>query len=177
MFERIIDFDYRAFKLLNSLAGRSQWGDSALVFSAEFVIFLLVAGLALFVLLEKKNRKREIAVVLALCAGAFGRVVLDSIVRILYFRPRPFLVAAVNQLVYHNPAEASFPSGHATFMFAMAFAVFFNNKKWGAVYLILALISSLSRVAVGVHYPLDIAAGILMGFISAVALSMYHKHH
>lgn len=163
-----VDFDYRVFKIFNALAGRSDALDFIFVSLAEYVMFLMFAGLALYIFLKEKERIRWTTALQALAAAFIGRAVIVSLIRIFFFRSRPFVDAAVTQLVFHNPLEGSFPSGHAAVMFAMAFALFFTNIRWGAIYLFLAIISSMSRVIVGVHFPLDIVVGMLVGAISAL---------
>lgn len=164
----LIDFDYRIFKFLNGFAGISPTLDFTFVALAEYVMFLMIAGFALFILLKKSDRSRVSVTLQAFAAAFLGRAVIVSIIRIFFFRARPFVSGVVNQLVAHNPAEASFPSGHTTVMFALAFSLLFVNRKWGAVYLIIALISAFSRVVVGVHFPMDILGGILVGLLSAI---------
>lgn len=164
----LTDLDYRAFKILNSFVGISGFWDAVFVALSEYVIFILIAGLALFIFFarEKKSEKRGRAVIEALAAAFIARTVIASLIRVFFFRARPFVIAAVHQLVTHSPLESSFPSGHASFMFALAFAVFAKNRKWGAVYFILATISGFSRVVVGVHFPLDIIGGAAVGALA-----------
>lgn len=164
----LIDFDYRIFKFLNGFAGISPTLDFTFVALAEYVMFLMIAGFALFILLKKSDRSRVAITLQAFVAAFLGRAVIISIIRIFFFRARPFVDSVVNQLVAHNPAEASFPSGHTTVMFALAFSLLFVNRKWGVAYLIIALISAFSRVVVGVHFPFDILGGILVGLLSAI---------
>lgn len=163
-----VDFDYRVFKIFNALAGRSDAWDFIFVSLAEYVMFLMFAGLALFIFLKEKERMRWITALQALAAAFIGRAIIVSLIRIFFFRSRPFIDAAVTQLVFHNPLEGSFPSGHATIMFALAFSLFFTNIRWGVIYLFLATISSMSRIIVGVHFPFDIIAGMLVGAFSAL---------
>lgn len=164
----LLDFDYRVFKIFNSLAGRFDARDLIFVGLAEYVMFLMFAGLALWILLKEKERSRWIASLQALTAAFIGRALIVSLIRIFFFRSRPFVDATVTQLVLHNPLEGSFPSGHATVMFALAFSLFFTNIRWGLAYLLLAIISSFSRVIVGVHFPLDIIGGMLVAAFSAL---------
>lgn len=167
MSNSFIDFDYRLFKIFNSLAGRSDAWDVIFVSLAEYVMFLMFAGLALFILLKEKDRARWIAALQALAAAFMGRALIVSLIRIFFFRSRPFVEATVTQLVFHNPLEGSFPSGHATVMFALAFSLFSVNIRLGLAYLLLAIISSFSRIIVGMHFPLDIIGGMLVGALSA----------
>jgi undecaprenyl-diphosphatase len=68
------------------------------------------------------------------------------------------------------PATFSFPSGHATVSFACAttLALAVPRLRW-PLYTLAALIS-FSRVYVGVHYPLDVLAGAVLGVAIAIAL-------
>lgn len=168
MFTDILNFDYQLFRFFNGFAGRSQTLDYIFIFFSEYLVFLLVAGLALFVLLKPKNVLRQKGVIEGLAAAFIGRGIIDSIIRAFFFRPRPFVSGTVTQLVEHNPLEAAFPSGHATIMFAVAFALFFYDKRWGTIYLLLAAASSIARIAVGVHFPFDILGGLAVGFFSAL---------
>ena len=60
--------------------------------------------------------------------------------------------------------DFSFPSGHTGSSFAAAVVLFYRMpKKYGIPALVLAVLISLSRVYVGVHYPTDILAGALIG--------------
>lgn len=162
-----VDLDYRIFKFLNEFGGHSQVWDFIYVALAEYVMFLMIGGLALFVILKKEN-KRWIVSLQALAAAFIGRALIISLIRAFFFRARPFVAGVVTQLVAHNPAEASFPSGHAAVMFALAFSLFYVNKKWAILYIVLATISAISRIIVGVHFPADIASGILVGLLSAM---------
>jgi undecaprenyl-diphosphatase len=57
----------------------------------------------------------------------------------------------------------SFPSVHATNVFAQATLLYFFYPKWKWVYLSFACFIGYSRIYVGVHYPLDVAAGAIVG--------------
>jgi membrane-associated phospholipid phosphatase len=65
----------------------------------------------------------------------------------------------------------SFPSGHATTVFAIGglLVLGLGNRMWTLVVLPLAIVAALSRAVVGVHWPLDILAGAFGGWLSAVA--------
>ena len=61
------------------------------------------------------------------------------------------------------PTDPSFPSGHAAGSFAFATFVFATHRRAGVALAGLATLVALSRVALGVHYPSDVAAGALLG--------------
>ncbi|RLQ01292.1 phosphatase PAP2 family protein, partial [Micromonospora sp. CV4] len=61
----------------------------------------------------------------------------------------------------------SFPSNHATLAGALAVTTLLLSRRLGLVALPLALLAAFSRVFVGVHYPHDVAAGLLLGALVA----------
>ncbi len=66
--------------------------------------------------------------------------------------------------------DPSFPSDHATAAFAIAVAIFLRHRKAGTLALILATLVSISRVALGTHYPSDVIGGALLGTAAALVL-------
>lgn len=158
----LVDLDQKLFYFLNGWAGRLHWLDGVISFLAKdygLVLFGLIL-LAYFF----KNRK---VFWTGFWSGLLSRGVLTVLIRWIYARPRPFVVLEnAKRLIEQDPKEASFPSGHAAFYFAIAFAVFAYNKKDGAILIILAALFSFARVAAGVHYPLDIIGGIIVSGIS-----------
>jgi len=87
---------------------------------------------------------------------------------VIISRARPFAaLSEVHKLIAFEPAYDSFPSGHATITFALAFMIARVDRDWGAAFLILAVLTALGRVFVGVHYPLDILGGALVGWFAA----------
>jgi membrane-associated phospholipid phosphatase len=87
-------------------------------------------------------------------------------------RGRPFVGGEANAFHFShfagNPAYYSFPSGHATTAFALAFAV---SALWpGARFAmaIYAVIIAASRLVLLAHHPSDVVAGALVGIIGAM---------
>ena len=62
----------------------------------------------------------------------------------------------------------AFPSSHATVFAALGMAIYLRDKKAGRWFLAGAVVIGLARIVAGVHYPLDILAGFLLGGLVAV---------
>lgn len=85
-------------------------------------------------------------------------------------RGRPFVGSDVFQFSHFagSPAYASFPSGHATAAFALAFAVaaLWPQTRWWM--LMYALVICATRLVLLAHHPSDVVAGALVGVIGAM---------
>jgi len=133
---------------------------------------LVPLALICSVALGRAGLRRE-AVAVALSLG--GAMLLSNWVKLLVSRPRP--------PVAHLQAVAgtSFPSGHATQAGALWFSLVFVLPAAGAprrvteaaaaLALVVVLAVAASRVYLGVHYPGDVVAGVLLGTGWAVFVS------
>ncbi|MGB9977637.1 phosphatase PAP2 family protein [Methanobacterium sp.] len=117
------------------------------------------------------GKKIAILGLLALFLSSAAVLVLKYIIA----EPRPFLVLNhVHLLTTEN--DYSFPSGHATASFAAAVAIgakysfIIKDKAYKLIYplLVFATIICFSRVYVGVHYPLDVVFGAIIGIVFAL---------
>ena len=163
--------DTQLFYLLNNLAGQSPFLDGVIVFFASYLAYILIALFLAHVFFSYYSRQEKFQILLVTGISAFfARFGVAELIRFFYQRPRPFLDMPVHQLLASN--EWSFPSGHATFFFALATALYLYNKKWGIGFFLAALLMTVGRVIAGVHYPSDIVAGALIG--AAVAYATFH---
>ncbi|MCJ7653663.1 MAG: phosphatase PAP2 family protein [Actinobacteria bacterium] len=169
-FQFLTRLDYSIFHALNSIAGRSSVLDWFIRVGADDHIIPVVLTLLvlLVILLARDSREREAAAMCLICAVAAVVISVTILFALnsLFFRPRPFTTHSVNLLLYHN-TDSAFPSNAATLAFALSFAVLFYHRKVGLAMLALGTFLGLARVAAGVHYPMDILGGILLGLASA----------
>ena len=93
-------------------------------------------------------------------------VINNHLIKNLVQRPRPFVTFTDLKIIIPTPSEFSFPSGHTASSFAAA-SVFYRHlpKKLGIPSVILAGLIGFSRLYVGVHYPTDVIAGVIMGIL------------
>lgn len=166
--------DYFLFQKINSLVGSSECLDSLGIFLASYWQYFLVVALAIFLFLgstREEKIKNRIMVGLSLASAVISRLIFTEIIRLIWSRPRPFVAHRVNLLISHD-TTASFPSGHMAFFFALSIVVFLYNKKAGLWFLVASFLLGLARIFVGVHYPSDILAGIVLGLL--VGYLTYH---
>jgi len=83
-------------------------------------------------------------------------------------RPRPTSAIQGFAALAENPDAFSFPSGHTAAAFAAAVALA-GAGLLGPAAVALAVGIGLSRVYLGAHYPLDVAAGAMLGTMAGAA--------
>lgn len=118
-----------------------------------------------------KQKWKEI--VLVFFSGIFAWCIA-SLIKIIIKAPRPYL-ALENVVPLLNKTDFSFPSGHATFFMGIAFAIFFSHKKAGYVFMFFALIIGITRIITGVHFPIDIITGFILGAIIAYFVKLAYS--
>lgn len=123
---------------------------------------------AIMLLFIKKYRKTGAMVGLSLIGSL---IINNMLIKNLVARTRPYKVIETLTILIPEPGEFSFPSGHTSSSFAAGVVLFLTlPKKYGIPALILAVIISLSRLYVGVHYPTDVLAGMVTGTLIAVGV-------
>jgi undecaprenyl-diphosphatase len=89
----------------------------------------------------------------------------SELIKSLLRLPRPCWDITGIPIIASCPARGdwSLPSNHATFAAAATVALIFAWRRTAPGVLVLGLLGAFSRVFVGVHYPHDVAAGVLLG--------------
>jgi membrane-associated phospholipid phosphatase len=64
-----------------------------------------------------------------------------------------------------GPTDYAFPSDHTTVAVALAAGLWLVNRQLGAIGAVLALLEGFSRVYLGMHYPHDVLAGIVLSSV------------
>ena len=160
MIELINSFDIGVMKFIqNNLSNPIL--DKVMIFITGLgdtgFIWILI-GLVL--LINKKYKKIGIMVLVALALGSiFGEIILKNIIE----RHRPFISIEGINLLIDAPTSYSFPSGHTTSSFAATFVLARNFKKKSIYIFTLATLIAFSRIYLGVHFPTDIIAGVILG--------------
>jgi undecaprenyl-diphosphatase len=113
----------------------------------------------------------RLASVSALIAAAVA-LVANQAIAYVWDRPRPFTTHAVATHLLSAPSpDPSFPSDHAAAAFAIAFGVLAFSRWAGVGFLSAATLIGLSRIALGMHYPSDVLAGLVVGWAAAMLVT------
>jgi undecaprenyl-diphosphatase len=107
-------------------------------------------------------------VVIAVLAGVSALISLgiNHFVSQAVARTRPCHVATLHVHSLLSCAnDYSFPSDHAVIAGALAMGLLLFDLRIGLLATLLALLLAFSRVYVGVHYPADVIAGLLLGAV------------
>lgn len=105
---------------------------------------------------------------IALSIALVAQVSLQTVIKNLFTRPRPYVQHEEISMVIPPPDKFSFPSGHTAGAFAVAFIFFFFLPPLFVPMVLLASLIAFSRMYLGLHYPTDIIAGVVLGLVSAI---------
>lgn len=167
--ETILNLDKAVFLYLNKEL-TSPFLDALMPFITDkgnFVGVIIVAIIAIMIFGRRKDRLAVLGLALAVLLGDFFAGVIKDLVG----RTRPCHALEGVRLLTGCGGSYSFPSSHATNIFAAMVYLSARYLKLSPAFLVVAVSVAYSRVYVGVHYPLDIIGGALLG--SAIALSIY----
>lgn len=174
MIEWLLEFDFRVFTLINGV-----WTNSVLDFVLPLIrnkLFWLPFYVFMIAFFVVNFKWQSIYVFIAI----FIVILLSDQLSAHFFKPmferlrpcRNHLLADQIRILVHCGAGMSFPSSHATNHFALSvfIGILMHKRIPFIVPLMLfwAFSISYAQVYVGVHYPLDITAGAILGTVIGV---------
>ena len=133
------------------------------------VLTVLCDGLFAFTLMLPLIRRRPRIIWAALVAAVIA-LVLGQVLKRIWNLPRPpkFLRPQDIYLIGPDWGDFSFPSGHAAMAMVLGYAfASLAEKTWIKLLIIMGVcLMALSRVVVGVHWPLDVLIGAALGWLA-----------
>ncbi|WP_445385588.1 phosphatase PAP2 family protein [Robiginitalea sp. IMCC44478] len=171
MLERLLHWDREAFIYLNSLGIEKYDGFWTAVTDITTWIPLFLLFFAL--LLLKYPIREGLAMVITSVLLLLFVLWFTDFTKEMVARLRPNNDQQVNTLIriLRNPVSFSFFSGHASSSFSLTTLVFLFLRpkfKWAFLFFLWPLLFAFSRIYVGVHYPLDILVGALVGILLSI---------
>jgi membrane-associated phospholipid phosphatase len=169
VFENITQaFDARLALLLNSDQGSvvtTVMVDATLYGREDFWIPIVII---MFLLGKRDTKLLAIELAVLFIVG----IAAGDLLKYVAYRPRPiYTISVVARVALET--DSSFPSGHAliTSIGAVFALLKFRSKVVSLLLTVEAAVVCYSRVYVGMHYPLDVVAGVLLG-VAIVSLGL-----
>lgn len=166
--------DVWLFRLLNRELVHPA-ADDLMVFLTNGRLSWHIFLLATLFMVTQKGKTGFLLIFLTLLAVGLSDVVASGLLKPLVQRIRPCFALDNVRLLISQPRSYSFASSHAANSAAVAVMtwIFFHRgalveQLFTGVMIFFALALSFSRVYVGVHYPGDVLAGMLIGLCSAL---------
>ncbi len=165
--------------------GLSPWSAHVVVFCAVVLPYLVLLGTAAYLLFRPlhnhhlfapfenlSRRAQDIGVVIF----SVGLTLLAAVALKDYFQVLRPSVFNLNLHALIVESDYGFPSGHASVFAALAIALLFINRKAGKWAVFFALIIGTARIIAGVHTPLDILGGFVLGTTISFIVGIVIEH-
>ncbi|NTY41686.1 MULTISPECIES: undecaprenyl-diphosphatase [Burkholderia cepacia complex] len=141
------------------------------IFAADWLVYALPAMLLLtWIFGARPTRRQAIEAGVGVCVA----LALAQVIGHFWFSPRPFMAGVGTQLIPHAP-DSSFPSDHMTFAWSVAVGLMLGGttRLTGYVMAAMAVAIAWGRIYAGVHWPFDMAGGVLVGTAGALTAHLY----
>jgi undecaprenyl-diphosphatase len=170
MLDKILQWDRETFVYLNSL-GIEQY-DMFWSIVTKFPPWIPLFVLIITLFFIKSSKREALFMILTLLAMVLFVSTLTELTKNVVARLRPNNDEEINTLIriLKSPSGFSFFSGHASSSFSViTFVVLFlrHHFKWVYLFYIWPILFAISRIYVGVHFPVDLIVGALVGILSA----------
>lgn len=178
MLEKILDLDTQLFVYLNSLGSETYDGLWLIITKqVNWIPFFLL----LFYLIYTKIGLKQTGYLLLFVALLL--LVTDQITNLFKYsfqRARPCNNPDINTFIRVVQARTSFSffSGHAANTMAVAtflYLIFKNQFKYFGFLFLWPLVFAYSRIYLGLHYPIDILTGYLVGFLLGFGMFKFYQ--
>ncbi|WP_332066104.1 undecaprenyl-diphosphatase [Bartonella sp. CB189] len=137
------------------------------IFCAKFLIYIIPMHLCI---LWFCGSVMERHIVLSICTSIGMALFVGYLISLIYFHPRPFVVGLTSPLIKHR-ATASFPSNHALTIASYMANLYVYRYKVSSKFAVISLcLICWGRIFVGVHYPFDVLAGVVLGIVISLGI-------
>ena len=191
MLDILLKIDNIIFQLININLNYPLF-DSFFVFFHDFHknLIFIIPLLTLWFFSIFKDKKRRLALVILIPLAIIITDQIGSYIKDYKLRDRPYMAIESNKInllvkVSQNEdgsykqtqsSQKSFPSNHSANIWALSLIVGYLYANVKTYFIILAILISISRVYIGVHYPLDIIFGAIIGIsVSSLLIKIYQK--
>jgi len=173
MFHWLIEFDKKALLYLNGI--HSPAWDNIVWWVSGNTSWIPLYVILLMIIIYRERPYRFIFTILFIAIAITLSDQISNLIKIVVERPRPTWNPEIMELVHKvNDYKANKPFGFVSNHAANAFCLStflanqFRSYRWGFFLFTWAVVVSYSRVYLGVHYPLDIICGAVLGALIGI---------
>jgi membrane-associated phospholipid phosphatase len=183
-FRGIDALDRKLFFIVNRDLSNSLF-DNTLPFVRESTIWAPLYIFMLVFAVVNFGKKGWLWFLFGICTAALGDLISSRLIKetVIRLRPcrNPEIADQVRILVNYCPGSSSFTSSHATNHFALSMFIVATMQKytspWLKLFFVWAAVISYAQVYVGVHYPLDVFCGALLGcFLGYIMSRLFNNY-
>ncbi|MEQ4923851.1 undecaprenyl-diphosphate phosphatase [Proteus hauseri] len=156
------------FSIINATPASSPLEVNLAIIIAKYLVYLFPLSLLFYWLWgSEKHLKQQRALVCKTAISLAIALTISWLIGVIAPHDRPFVANIGYNFLDHNPTP-SFPSNHGTFVFTIALAYLFwhQSKRIGCILLGLSIAIAWSRIYLGVHWPIDMVGGFIVGLLS-----------
>ena len=154
---------YVAIALYRSISGDTL---VPLVFGIATVGDLIWVPLVFWLYVFRKD-STEWTSSLILAVAMVTAMTLTDVLKAAFNLPRPFQVPSLGIVARGEiPTNPGFPSGHTTNAFTVATVMWSRYKAWRVPFVVLAIVTGVSMIILGLHFPSDVIGGVFLGIFS-----------
>ena len=169
----MITLDRWLFDAINSFVGTWTWLDNLVILLVSDFFLPVVISAAVWSLwftggTWEERLGKQMGFIYAAGGAALSNWLIQ-IINLFVDRSRPFLALPEANVLFYRPTDPSFPSNAAAFAFAMAAGVWLVDRRLSLIIGAAAFVFSFGRVYAGMHYPLDVVGGALIGILVTYA--------
>ncbi len=155
--------NYKIYRSIQQLAGYRSPIDLIMILISNKIRYLYM-----FVLIFMWFRNESYKKVTRNAMRSSGiTLLIHTLIKMFYYKPRPFVKHRVGILI-PSKMDSSFPSKHTLLVFAISTSIILYNRVLGSIMSIFSVLTGLSRIWVGHHYPSDIIGSAFISMMVSI---------
>ncbi|GAB1402693.1 hypothetical protein MASR1M68_16040 [Elusimicrobiota bacterium] len=173
IYQGLLDIDHAIFRFINSnmqnkffdfIISKISYSDA----KGLNVPLILMSLFSILIILKYEKKNFWILFALMLCIITASTIV-NSFLKDIFERARPLAFFGEGNITifWEKLYGRSFPSGHTQFAFTLGTAMILVIRRYWYVYVVYAFATAFERIYAGCHFPSDVFAGAIIGFVTA----------